>query len=82
MGQVLKSFLSAGPFENVQFSVVSQTKIMGPLVVYTLKKNLDGNWDLLVIFHAFVVICWLFTKLTLKKSFRNIIKVSNGLDPD
>ena len=36
-----------------------------------------------VIFHAFVIVCWLFSKLNFKKkSFRNIIKVSNSLDPD
>ena len=36
-----------------------------------------------VIFHAFVVVCWLFSKLTfLNNSFRNTIRVSNGLDPD
>ena len=29
-----------------------------------------------VIFHAFVVVCWLFSELT----FRNTIKVSNSLD--
>ena len=36
-----------------------------------------------VIFHAFVVFCWLFSKLSFSKnSFRNNIRVSNGLDPD
>ena len=32
-------------------------------------------------FHAFVVVCWLFSKRTFsKKNFRNAIRVSNGLD--
>ena len=41
-----------------------------------------------VIFHAFVVVCWLFSKITfskkkiIKKSFRYTIRVSNGLDRD
>ena len=35
------------------------------------------------IFHAFIVVCWLFSKLTFSKnSFRNTIIVSHGLDPD
>ena len=34
-------------------------------------------------FHAFSVVCLLFTKLTFsKKKFRNTIRVSKGLDPD
>ena len=36
-----------------------------------------------VIFHAFVDVSGFFSKLTLSKnSFRNTIRVSNGLDPD
>ena len=36
-----------------------------------------------VIFHAFVVVCLHFSKITfLKKSFRKTVRVSNGLDPD
>ena len=36
-----------------------------------------------VIFCAFIVGCWLFSKSTFSKSsFRNIIKVTNILDPD
>ena len=36
-----------------------------------------------VSFHALVVVCRLFSKLTFSKnSFGNTIKVSNGLDPD
>ena len=36
-----------------------------------------------VIFHAFVVLCCLFSKLTFSiNSFRNTIRVSNSLDPD
>ena len=35
-----------------------------------------------VIFHGFVVDCWLFSKLTFSKnSFKNNIRVSNRLDP-
>ena len=46
----------------------------------TFPSLLIAGW---VIFHAFVVICWLFSKLTFSKnSFRNTIRVSNGLDPD
>ena len=31
----------------------------------------------------FIVVCWLFSKLTHPKNyFRNTIRVSNGLDPD
>ena len=34
-------------------------------------------------FHAFVVDCWLFSKMTFSKnSFRNTIRVSKGWDPD
>ena len=33
--------------------------------------------------HASIVICWPFPKLTISKtSFRNTIRVSNGLHPD
>ena len=36
-----------------------------------------------VIFHAFVVLFWLYFKINFFKNFlRNIIRVSNGLDPD
>ena len=36
-----------------------------------------------VIFHAFVVVCWLFSKLTFSKnSFKDTIRMSNSLDPD
>ena len=36
-----------------------------------------------VIFHAFLVLCWLFSNLTFSKNyFMNIIRVSSGLDPD
>ena len=39
--------------------------------------------SLLGIFDAFVVVCWLFSKLTFSKnSFRNTFRVSNGLDPN
>ena len=52
-------------------------------------KSIDNlqrpNWFIAcwVIFHAFVVFCWLFSKLTLSEnSFRNPIRVSNSLDSD
>ena len=42
--------------------------------------NLFACW---VIFHRFVVVYRLFSKLSFSKnSFRNTIRVSNGLDPN
>ena len=36
-----------------------------------------------LLFHAFAVVCWLFSKLTFSKSsFGNTIRVSKLLDPD
>ena len=39
---------------------------------------------MLVFFQAFIVICWLFTKLTFSKNSSGTVsdRVSNGLNPD
>ena len=45
--------------------------------------NLSLNFACWVIFHAFVVSCRLFSKLTFSKPFlRKTIRVTNGFDPE
>ena len=45
--------------------------------------NLYNFTACLVIFHAFVVICCVFSKLAfLKNSFMDTIRILNSLDPD
>ena len=50
------------------------------IITYMIINYLHACW---VIFHAFVDVCLLFSKLTFKKkSFRNIIRISNSFDAD
>ena len=48
----------------------------------TLALTLDINSACLVIFHAFLVICHLFSKLTFSKKNKKTFRVANGLDTD
>ena len=74
-------------FCRVKAQIVSRCVIKGPhCKLCSLKVSLANSkiltlW-MLGIFCAFNVI-WFFSKLTFSKnSFRNTIRVSNGLDPD
>ena len=59
---------------------------LGMHVMHILVAMVAGVIDLFacwVSFHAFVVVCCLFSELLfLKNSLRNTFRVSNGLDPD
>ena len=47
------------------------------------KKTSNSLFAYLVILHAFFAVCWIFSKSTFSNNyFRNIISVSNRLNPD
>ena len=65
---------SLDPNKNLHF--------VGPDLVPNCLQKLSDDKVFWGIFSCFFVVCWLFSKSTFsKKSFRNTIRVSNGLDP-
>ena len=54
--------------------------LMAPLIYYCY--HLILKLCMLMICHAFIVVCWQFSKLSFKKKIRNTIRVSDNLDPE
>ena len=77
---------SPADFHSLNFLVLlSRNEGKCHKVCCLLQPGYHLNFACWVIFPSFVVVCWLFSKLTFffqKISFRNTIRVSNRLDPD